>query len=170
MPDGHGVRHLVFTSDGRYFYAVNELSPQSAVSLTGTAGRFISIRCPCPAPPPAPRRRPSVQTKTENGACAQNRNLPEKQCPPPKTVVYGGVLHDFWFLSCERTLRCRRRPCKNFLCGSLSDCHRLRRKAAGRCQNKLLRHLYVFRLSCASPLRILHAGSAIAEVDRTRLV
>ena len=51
VPDGHGVRHLVFAPDGRHFYAVNELIPSvSRFSYeNGKAVCLDTVPLPCAA-------------------------------------------------------------------------------------------------------------------------
>ncbi|MBQ3505660.1 MAG: beta-propeller fold lactonase family protein [Clostridia bacterium] len=49
VPDGYGIRHLVFSKDGKYIYAVNELVPSVSVFAynKGTAILIdtVSIKC-----------------------------------------------------------------------------------------------------------------------------
>lgn len=49
VPAGYGVRHLTFSKDGRYFYAVNELVPSvSAFSFTGGTPEYVdTVHLPC---------------------------------------------------------------------------------------------------------------------------
>lgn len=51
VPEGYGVRHLVFSPDGRYFYAVNELFPSvSRFSLRGDHAEYLDTTVlPCRA-------------------------------------------------------------------------------------------------------------------------
>ena len=49
VPAGYGVRHLTFSADGRYFYAVNELVPSVSVfSFAGGTPEYLdTVHLPC---------------------------------------------------------------------------------------------------------------------------
>lgn len=49
VPDGYGVRHLVFSKNGRYFYAVNELIPSISIFAysNGNAEYFSTTKLDC---------------------------------------------------------------------------------------------------------------------------
>ena len=49
VPDGYGVRHLVFSKDGEFFYAVNELIPSISVFVysNGNAEYLSTTKLDC---------------------------------------------------------------------------------------------------------------------------
>ena len=49
VPSGYGIRHLVFSKDGRYIYAVNELVPSVSIFTyqNGKAELFNTVKIAC---------------------------------------------------------------------------------------------------------------------------